>query len=215
MAIKAEQVKELRDRTGAGIMDCKKVLVETDGNIEKAIELLKTKGIAKAAKKAGRIAAEGIVDSYIHNGKYGVLVEVNCETDFAAENSEFKQFVKDIAMHIAAMAPKYVKREDVTQEVLEHEKEILKQQALNEGKNEAIVDKIVEGRLSKFYEENCLLDQPFVKNPDITVGQLLTELIAKIGENVVVRRFIRYERGEGIEKPVDDFVEEVKKQTEM
>ena len=215
MAISAGQVKELRDRTGAGIMDCKKVLVETDGNMDKAIELLKERGIAKAAKKAGRVTAEGIVDSYIHNGKYGVLVEVNCETDFAAENDEFKKFVKDVAMHIAAMAPKYVKREDVPSEVLEQEKELLKKQALNEGKKEAIVDKIVEGRLNKFYEEICLLDQPFVKDPDVTVGQLLTNLIAKIGENVVVRRFVRYERGEGIEKPVDNFAEEVKKQANL
>ena len=212
MAVTAGQVKELRDRTNAGIMDCKKVLVETDGNIEKAIELLRERGIAKAAKKAGRVAAEGLVEAYIHNGKYGSLVEVNSETDFVANNEDFKNFVKDVAMHIAAVGPKYVKREDVPAEVVEAEKETLRAQALNEGKPEAIVDKMVEGRLDKFYEEICLLDQKFVKDPDITVGELLTNLIAKIGENIVIRRFARYERGEGIEKEESNFAEEVMKQ---
>ena len=212
MAITAEQVKELRDRTSAGIMDCKKVLVETDGNIEKAIELLRERGIAKAAKKAGRVAAEGLVEAYIHNGKYGALVEVNSETDFVANNEDFKNFVKDIAMHIAAIGPKYVKREDVPASVVEAERETLKAQALNEGKPEAVVEKMVEGRLNKFYEEICLLDQKFVKDPDITVGQLLTDLIAKIGENIVIRRFARFERGEGIEKEEANFAEEVMKQ---
>lgn len=212
MAVTAGQVKELRDRTNAGIMDCKKVLVETDGNIEKAIELLRERGIAKAAKKAGRIAAEGLVEAYIHNGKYGSLVEVNSETDFVANNEDFKTFVKDVAMHIAAVGPRYVKREDVPAEVVEAEKETLRAQALNEGKPEAIVEKMVEGRLDKFYEEICLLDQKFVKDPDITVGQLLTNLIAKIGENIVIRRFARFERGEGIEKEESNFAEEVMKQ---
>ena len=212
MAVTAGQVKELRDRTNAGIMDCKKVLVETDGNIEKAIELLRERGSAKAAKKAGRVAAEGLVEAYIHNGKYGSLVEVNSETDFVANNEDFKNFVKDVAMHIAAVGPKYVKREDVPAEVVEAEKETLRAQALNEGKPEAIVDKMVEGRLDKFYEEICLLDQKFVKDPDITVGELLTNLIAKIGENIVIRRFARYERGEGIEKEESNFAEEVMKQ---
>ena len=212
MAVTATQVKELRDRTSAGIMDCKKVLVETDGNMEKAIELLRERGIAKAAKRAGRIAAEGIVESYVHNGKYGSLVEVNSETDFVANNEDFKTFVKDIAMHIAAVGPKYVKREDVPAEVVEAERETLKAQALNEGKPAQIVEKMVEGRIDKFYSEICLLDQPFVKNPDITVGQLLTDLIAKIGENIVIRRFTRYERGEGIEKEEVNFAEEVMKQ---
>ncbi len=212
MAVTAGQVKELRDRTNAGIMDCKKVLVETDGNIEKAIELLRERGIAKAAKKAGRVAAEGLVEAYIHNGKYGSLVEVNSETDFVANNEDFKNFVKDVAMHIAAVGPKYVKREDVPAEVVEAEKETLRAQALNEGKPEAIVEKMVEGRLDKFYEEICLLDQKFVKDPDITVGELLTNLIAKIGENIVIRRFARYERGEGIEKEESNFAEEVMKQ---
>ena len=212
MAITAEQVKELRDRTSAGIMDCKKVLVETDGNIEKAIELLRERGIAKAAKKAGRVAAEGLVEAYIHNGKYGALVEVNSETDFVANNEDFKNFVKDVAMHIAAIGPKYVKREDVPASVVEAERETLKAQALNEGKPEAVVEKMVEGRLNKFYEEICLLDQKFVKDPDVTVGQLLTDLIAKIGENIVIRRFARFERGEGIEKEETNFAEEVMKQ---
>lgn len=215
MAITAEQVKELRDRTSAGIMDCKKVLVETNGNMEKAIELLKERGIAKAAKKAGRVASEGLVEAYIHNGKYGSLVEVNSETDFVSNNEEFKNFVKDIAMHIAAIGPRYVKREDVPQSVLDEEKEILKKQVANEGKPEAIAEKIVTGRLDKFYSEICLLEQPFVKNPDITVQQLLTELIAKLGENIVIRRFARFERGEGIEKEQVDFAEEVRKQANL
>ena len=212
MAVTAAQVKELRDRTNAGIMDCKKVLVETDGNIDKAIELLRERGIAKAAKKAGRIAAEGLVEAYIHNGKYGALVEVNSETDFVANNEEFKTFVKDVAMHIAAVGPKYVRREEVPEAVVEAERETLKAQALNEGKPEAVVEKMVEGRLNKFYEEICLLDQKFVKDPDVTVGELLTNLIAKIGENIVIRRFARFERGEGIEKEESNFAEEVMKQ---
>ena len=210
--ITAELVKELRDRTGAGIMDCKKVLVETDGNIEKSIELLRERGIAKAAKKAGRIAAEGLVESYIHNGKYGALVEVNSETDFVAKNDEFKTFVRDIAMHIVSANPKYVSREEVPEDVIAHEKEVLKEQALNEGKPEAIVDKMVEGRINKFFEEVCLLDQPFVKDPDKTVKDVLNEKIATIGENIVIRRFVRFERGEGLEKRQENFAEEVMKQ---
>lgn len=212
MAITAEQVKELRDRTGAGIMDCKKILVEAEGNMEKAIELLRKKGIAKAAKKAGRVAAEGVVEAYIHNGKYGSLVEINSETDFVSNNEEFRAFAKDIAMHIAATGPKYVRREEVPADVVEKEKETLKAQALNEGKPEAVVDRMVEGRMNKFFSEICLLDQPFVKDLDKTVGQLLTELIAKIGENIVIRRFARFERGEGIEKEETNFAEEVMKQ---
>lgn len=212
MAVTAELVKELRDRTNAGIMDCKKVLVETEGNIEKAIELLRKKGIAKAEKKSGRTAAEGLVEAYIHNGKYGALVEVNSETDFVANNDEFKAFVKDLAMHIAASGPKYVRREEVPAEVVNSEREALKAQAVNEGKTEAIAEKMVEGRLNKFYSEICLLDQPFVKDPDITIGELLTNLIAKIGENIVIRRFARFERGEGIEKEESNFAEEVMKQ---
>ena len=203
MAITAEQVKELRDRTGAGIMDCKKILTEAEGNMDKAIELLKQKGMAKAAKKAGRIAAEGLVEAYIHNGKYGALVEVNSETDFVANNPEFKQFVKDIAMHVAAAAPQYVKREDVPASIVDAEKEAQKAKAVAEGKPEAIAERIVEGRMDKFFSEICLLDQPFVKDPDKTVGQLLT---------IVIRRFVRFERGEGIEKKEENFAEEVMKQ---
>ena len=212
MAITAEQVKELRDRTGAGIMDCKKILTEAEGNMDKAIELLKQKGMAKAAKKAGRIAAEGLVEAYIHNGKYGSLVEVNSETDFVAKNEEFRSFVKDVAMHVAAAAPQYVKREDVPASIVNAEKEAQKQKAIAEGKPEAIAEKIVEGRMDKFFSEICLLDQAFVKDPDKTVGQLLTELVARIGENIVIRRFVRFERGEGIEKKEENFAEEVMKQ---
>ena len=212
MAITASQVKELRERTGAGIMDCKKVLTEAEGNMDKAITLLKERGIAKAAKKAGRVASEGIVEAYIHGGKYGSLVEVNSETDFVSNNEDFKIFVKDIAMHIAAVGPKYVKREDVPSNIVEAEKATLAAQAVNEGKPEAVAAKIVEGRINKFFSEICLLEQPFVKDPDKTVGELLTELIAKIGENIVIRRFARFERGEGIEKEEANFAEEVMKQ---
>ncbi len=212
MAVTAGQVKELRERTGAGIMDCKKVLVEADGNMDKAIALLKDRGIAKAAKKAGRVASEGIVEAYIHGGKYGSLVEVNSETDFVSNNEDFKTFVKDVAMHIAAVGPTYVRREEVPASVVEAEKEALTAQAIKEGKPEAVAAKIVEGRLNKFFSEICLLEQAFVKDPDKTVGELLTELIAKIGENIVVRRFARFERGEGIEKEESNFAEEVMKQ---
>ena len=210
--VTAEQVKELRERTGAGIMDCKKVLVETDGNIEKAIELLREKGIAKAAKKAGRVAAEGLVEAYIHGGRIGAIVEVNSETDFVANNDTFKTFVKDIAMHVAAAGPKYVRIEEVPSDIVEAEKKILREQALQEGKPEAIVEKMLEGRIKKFYSEICLLEQAFIKNPDITVGQYLAETIATIGENIVIRRFARFERGEGIEKKEENFAEEVMKQ---
>lgn len=212
MAVTAGQVKELRERTGAGIMDCKKVLVEADGNMDKAISLLKERGIAKAAKKAGRVASEGLVEAYIHGGKYGSLVEVNSETDFVSNNEDFKSFVKDIAMHVAAVGPKYVSREEVPAKIVEEEKTMLKAQAIKEGKPEAIAEKIVEGRLDKFFAEICLLEQPFVKDPDKKVSELLTELIAKIGENIVIRRFSRFERGEGIEKEEANFAEEVMKQ---
>ena len=211
--ITAEQVKELRELTGAGMMECKKVLEETNGDKEKATELLRERGVVKAAKKAGRIAAEGLVESYIHgDGRIGVLVEVNIETDFAAKNPEFREFVKDVAMQIAANKPEYVKREDVPAEVVEKEKEIIKAQALNEGKPEAAVERIVAGRIDKFYAESCLLDQEFIKDPDKTVQQVLTEKIANIGENITIRRFVRFERGEGIEKKEENFAEEVMKQ---
>ena len=192
--ITADLVKQLRERTGAGMMDCKKALTETDGNMDKAIEFLREKGLAAAAKKAGRIAAEGLVDSYIHgNGRIGVLVEVNIETDFAAANDEFKQLVKDIAMQIAAARPEYVRKDEVPTDVLEKEMNILRAQARNEGKPEKIIDKMVEGRIEKFYKEICLLEQPWIKDPDKTINQLVTEKIASIGENINVRRFVRFE----------------------
>ncbi|NLU09614.1 MAG: translation elongation factor Ts [Tepidanaerobacter acetatoxydans] len=198
--ITPEQVKELREQTGAGIMDCKKALVEADGDIEKAIIVLREKGLAKAAKKQNRLASEGIIESYIHgDGRIGVLVEVNCETDFVARNEEFKSFAKDIAMQIAASNPKYLSRDDVPHDVIEKEREILKTQALNEGKPEKIVEKIVDGRIEKFYEENCLLEQPFIKDPDKNISQLIMEKIAIIGENITISRFARFERGEAIE----------------
>ncbi|MGH2331845.1 translation elongation factor Ts [Thermoanaerobacter mathranii] len=198
--ISAQAVKELRERTGAGMMDCKKALMEANGDMEKAIDILREKGLAAAAKKAGRVANEGLVDAYIHGGgRIGVLVEVNCETDFVANTDEFKNFVKEICMQIAAANPSYISREDVPQAVLEKEKEILKAQALNEGKPQNVVEKIVEGRIEKFYKENCLLEQQYIRDPEKTVQDLLNETIAKLGENIVIRRFVRFERGEGIE----------------
>jgi len=213
MEITAAMVKELRERTGAGMMDCKKALVEANGDAEKAIEILRERGLAKAAKKAGRIASEGIVDAYIHGGgRIGVLVEVNVETDFAAKNEEFRAFVRDIAMQIAAMNPQYVKREDIPAEVIEKEKEILKVQAMNEGKPEHIAEKMVAGRLEKYFNDVCLLEQPFIKDNDKTVEDVLKEKIARIGENISIRRFVRYEMGEGLEKKDENFAEEVAKQ---
>ncbi|HHV19749.1 MAG TPA: translation elongation factor Ts [Thermoanaerobacterales bacterium] len=195
--ITPEQVKELRGKTGAGIMDCKKALIETNGDMEKAIIALREKGLAKAAKKQSRSASEGIIESYIHgNGRIGVLVEVNCETDFVARNEEFRSFAKDIAMQVAASNPKYLSRDNVPSEVIEKEREILKAQAINEGKPEKIVEKIVDGRIEKYYEENCLLEQPFIKDTDKSVSQLIMEKIAIIGENITVSRFARFERGE-------------------
>ncbi|HZJ77022.1 MAG TPA: translation elongation factor Ts [Oscillospiraceae bacterium] len=213
MSVTAAMVKELREKTGAGMMDCKRALIETEGNMDKAVEVLREKGLAAVAKKAGRIAAEGLVEAYIHGGRIGVLVEVNSETDFVAKNQEFKDFVKDITLQIAALNPQYVSREQIEEEIIEKEKEILRRQALNEGKPEKIVDKIVEGRINKFFKDICLLEQQFVKNPDIIVGDLLTEIISKMGENISIRRFTRYEVGEGIEKKEEDFAEEVAKQT--
>lgn len=213
MEITAVMVKELRERTGAGMMDCKKVLVETSGDIEKAIDELRTKGLAKAAKKAGRVASEGVVVSYIHGkGRIGVLVEVNCETDFVGNTDEFRQLAYDIAMQVAATNPAYLAREQVPAADLDHEREVLKAQALEEGKPEKIIDKMVEGRIEKFYKENCLLEQQFIKDPDKTVQQLIHEHVAKIGENITVRRFTRYEVGEGIEKQQSDFAAEVMSQ---
>lgn len=212
MAVTAAMVKELREKTGSGMMDCKKALEESDGNMEKSIELLREKGLANAAKKSGRIAAEGLVESYIHGGRIGVLVEVNSETDFVAKNTEFKQFVKDVAMQIAASNPQYIKRDEVPLEAIQKEKDILRVQALNEGKPEKIVDKMVEGRIEKYFKEVCLLEQNFIKDPEITIQSLLNEKISKIGENISIRRFIRFEVGEGIEKKDENFAEEVAKQ---
>lgn len=211
--ITAAMVKELREKTGAGMMDCKKALKETDGNMDKAVDFLREKGLSAAAKKSGRITAEGLVESYIHaGGKIGVLVEVNCETDFVAKTEEFKELVKDIAMQIAAARPEYVSKEEVPENLVAKEKEILAAQAANEGKPEKIIQKMVEGRIEKFYKEICLLEQPFIKDSDKTVKQLVTEKIAKIGENISVRRFVRYELGEGLEKRKDDFAAEVMSQ---
>lgn len=208
--ITAALVKELRERTGAGMMDCKRALVEKNGDLEAAVELLREKGLAAAAKKAGRIASEGLVDAYIHmGGKIGVLIEVNCETDFVAKTEEFQQLVKDLAMHIAANAPTYVTRDEIPAEVVNKEKEILRAQAINEGKPDKIVDKMVEGRIQKYFAEVCLLDQPFVRDNDITVGELIQNKIASIGENINVRRFSRFVLGEGLEKRVNDIAAEV------
>jgi elongation factor Ts len=210
MAVDAKLVKQLRERTGAGMLDCKKALEEADNNLDKAIEILREKGLSAAANKAGRVATEGVVQSYIHaGGRIGVLVEVNCETDFVAMTDQFKDFARDIAMQIAAASPRYVSREEVPQEEIEKEKEILTAQALNEGKPEKIVAKMVEGRISKYYEEYCLMEQSFVKDPDKTVSQLLNEKVSTIGENITIRRFVRYELGEGLEKKQENFAEEV------
>ncbi|HBR02227.1 MAG TPA: elongation factor Ts [Ruminiclostridium sp.] len=213
MEISASMVKDLRERTGAGMMDCKKALVETQGDVEKAVEFLRENGLAKAAKKAGRLASEGIVEAYIHGGgRIGVLVEVNIETDFAANNTDFRAFVKDIAMQIAAMTPLYVRREEVPAEVIEKEKEVLKAQAINEGKPAHIAEKMVAGRIEKYYKEVCLLEQPFIKDGEKTVEEILKEKIAAIGENINIRRFVRFEKGEGLEKKDENFAEEVLKQ---
>ncbi len=210
MSFTAKDVMALRERTGAGMMDCKKALVETDGNMDKAIDYLREKGIAKAAKKAGRIAAEGIVDSYIHmGGRVGVLLEVNCETDFVARGDKFKDLVHDIALQIAAANPLYLAKEDVPAEVLEKEKEILKAQALEEGKPLNIVERMVEGRIKTFYDENCLLCQKFVKDPSKTIEQIVVEATATIGEKISIRRFVRYEMGEGLQKKTENLADEV------
>ena len=200
MHIDAKVVKALREKTGAGMMDCKKALLETEGNEEKAVDILRERGLAAAAKRSGRAANQGIVDSYIHmGGKIGVLVEVNCETDFVARNDEFREFVRNLCLQVAATNPTYLKKEEVPESILDKERQIIKAQALNEGKPEKVIEKIVEGRLEKYYRENCLLEQAFVKDEDLAIHELLTNLIAKIGENIVVRRFCRFEIGEGLE----------------
>ena len=213
MAVSASDVKALREATGAGMMDCKKALTEADGNMEKATEILREKGLAAAAKKSGRIAAEGVVASYIHmGGRIGLLVEVNCETDFVAKTDQFQSFVRDIAMQIAASNPLYLSSEEVPQDTIDKEKEILRIQAINEGKPEKIVNNMVEGRIKKYFKEVCLLDQPFVKDPDKSIADYVKEQIAALGENITIRRFTRYEMGEGLQKREDNFVEEVMNQ---
>ncbi len=214
--VSAAAVKALREKTGAGMMDCKKALNEADGSEDRAIEILRERGLASAKKKEGRVASEGVVGSYIHmGGKVGVLVEVNCETDFVARGEEFQQLVKDIAMHIAAAEPRYVSRDEVTADVLDKERDIARAQAKNDPKNaskpDQVIDKIVEGRLNKFFEEFVLLDQPFIKEPAQTVGEMVTEKVAKTGEKITIRRFARYKMGEGLSKRDDDFQDEVAK----
>jgi elongation factor Ts len=195
--ITAAMVKELREKSGAGMMDCKKALIESSGNMDKAIEILRKKGIAAAAKRADRSAKEGKIEAYIHPGsKLGVIVEVNCETDFVAKTNDFQILTKDIAMHIAAAAPRYIKREDVEQEIINNEIDIYKEQARNQKKPEAILDKIAQGKLEKFYAEVCLLEQPFIKDPDKTIQSYINEYIAKIGENITIKRFTRFKVGE-------------------
>lgn len=210
MSISASLVKELREKTSAGMLDCKKALEETKGDFEKAVEWLRKKGLSKAEKKAGRIAAEGLVTSYIHGGgRIGVLLEVNSETDFVARNEGFQNFVRDIAMHIAAMSPQFVSMDQIPEEARAKEAEILRAKALQEGKKPEFVDKIVDGQLKKWGSEICLLEQPYVKDSDKTVGEFLKETIATIGENLVIRRFVRWELGEGIEKRQENFADEV------
>jgi len=199
MEISIESVKDLRQRTGAGVIDCKTALQEAQGNMEAAIDYLRRKGLATAAKKAGRIATDGLVSSYIHaGGKMGVLVEINCETDFVAKTEDFQAFVKNIAMHIAAANPQYILREEISEEVLERERAIYRTQALEAGKPQRVIDKIVEGKIERFYSEVCLLEQTYVKDADLTIKELLDAIIAKIGENISIRRFARFQLGEGL-----------------
>ena len=208
--VTAEMVKTLREQTGAGLMDCKGALKETDGDLAKATEYLRKKGLAAAAKKAGRIASEGVVVSYIHsNFRVGVLLEINCETDFVAKTEDFKRFAQDVAMQIAAMNPDCVRREEFDPQILEREKVIAREKAIADGKPEKILDRIVEGQVNKVLSERVLLEQEFVKESKKTIEQLLKELVAKVGENVQIRRFVRYELGEGLEKRSNDFAAEV------
>jgi len=208
--VTATMIKDLRERTGAGMADCKKALMEVSGDIDKAIDFLRAKGLAKAAKKAGREATEGAVVSYIHGGgRIGVLVEINCETDFVARNEDFQAFTRDVALQIAAMNPQFVRKDEVDQDVIERERTVLVAKAKESGKPEAIAQKMVEGQISKWMKEICLLDQPWVKDADKTIDQVQQELIAKIGENIKIRRFVRFELGEGLEKKKGDFAAEV------
>jgi elongation factor Ts len=201
MEITAEHVKKLREKTGVGLMDCKEALKHSDGDTEKAVEYLREKGLAKLQKRSGRAASEGVVASYIHTGnKVGVMVEVNSETDFVANTKEFQEFAKNVAMQITAATPLYIKREDVSEDVKEKEKDLYRRQALDSGKPEKIIDKIAEGKMEKFYQEVCLLEQSFIKNPDITIKGLLEELVIKLGENIIIRRFVRFQLGETTEE---------------
>ena len=210
MSISAQQVKELREVTGAGMMECKSALQEAEGDFDKAVVILRKKGLLAAAKKASRITSDGLVVSYVHPGsKIGVLLELNCETDFVAKTPEFQELAKDLAMHIAALDPKYLRREDVPSEVVEQEKEIYREKARASGKPASVIDRIVEGQLSKFYADFCVYEQPFVKDDKITVGQLISDRIVKTGENISLRRFVRYKLGEGLQKRNDDFAAEV------
>jgi len=202
MEVNASTVKDLREKTGAGVMDCKKALADCAGDLEKAVDYLRRKGLAAAAKKMGRVAAEGLVGAYIHaGGKIGVMVEINCETDFVARTPEFQALLKDLAMQVAAASPRYIRREEVSPEELEREREIYRRQALDSGKPEKIADKIVEGKMDRFYSEVCLLEQAFIKDPDRKVADLVQDAVARLGENIQVRRFMRYQVGEGVEKP--------------
>lgn len=215
MAYTSNDIKTLREMTAAGFVDCKKALEETNGNIEEAVTYLRKKGLSKAAKKSGKVATEGIVQSYIHmNGKIGVLVEINCETDFVARNEDFLKLAEDVSLHIAAMNPRFVRPEEISQEVIDKEKEIYTAQLSESDKKKPqnIIDKILEGKVSKFYEDSCLLNQKFVKDDTKTVQQMITDKISTIGENIVVRRFVRYEVGEGLEKKTTDFAAEVMKE---
>ena len=197
MGVSAEDIKRLRALSGAGIMDCKTALAEAEGDLDKAVKVLRKKGLAKAAKKAGRIASEGVIESYIHTGaRLGVLLEINCETDFASRNDDFRQLARDLAMQVAAAEPHYLKREEVPEEVLAAEREVYSEQARRQGKPEKIIERIVDGRMAKFYSEVCLLEQPFVKDGDLTVGDLVSQATAKFGENIVVKRFVRFKLGE-------------------
>ena len=216
MQVTAQMVKELRERTGAPMLQCKSALQEANGSIDDAVQLLRKKGQAAAAKKAGRTAAEGAIGSYIHaGGKIGVLVEVNSETDFVGRTDDFQNLVRDIAMHIAAADPRYVRREEVSQDDLDREREVYSEQVRAEGKPENLIERIVGGKMEKYYSESVLLEQPFVKNPDQTVGEMIIEKVAKIGENIQVRRFVRFQLGEGLEKKQDDFAAEVAAQVQQ
>ena len=210
MEVTATLIKDLRERTGAGMADCKKALTETGGDMDKAIDYLRAKGLAKAAKKAGREATEGLIVSYIHaGGRIGVLVEINCETDFVARNDDSQAFTRAVAMQIAAMSPQFVRKDEVSQDVIAREKDVLMAKAKETGKPEPVIQKMVEGQITKWMKEICLLDQPYVKDPDKTIDQVQQELIAKIGENIKIRRFVRFELGEGLDKKKGDFAAEV------